>query len=478
MCGIVGFVQGKCNAAWKQRSDKLTALMDNLIFLDTLRGPHATGIMRVQKGKEKEPANYYKRALAGPDFLCLPTTRRFVSGLEDASIVVGHNRYATYGGQSPDGNAHPFQYGAITLVHNGHVRNASALTPTDFQHEVDSAHVANLLSTVEDPRTVLAKLQGAYALVWHDARTGMMHIARNTDRPLYWVNLGNEKDRWSGIVFASEYLMMMAAIDRLDIPVNGEVMYPEEFKVYSFDPERSPTYSVAEYEEVKEASSSRPFPPVDRNGTARTNASSASESTSTGPVIVRQAKDKSSNRQKSRLEKSTPLLYGQLLYVKPEAFAMYKNQRNLGVVIGSIHGYDTLKIEFPNIKATDWGLLDEVGKPVICACPTNYGTGQIADRCVQGEIITNIQQMSDRIKEERAQGDGKYGAILMPGPGNRRISFEDWKNLTDDGCSHCGTNLQPDKASSISWMGDNGNQPVCKACVIDIRASFQKNRMN
>lgn len=136
-----------------------------------------------------------KAAVCGSDFVKAPYT--WFSNFT-ANIFVGHNRASTMG-RDTDENAHPFEFEHVVGVHNGTVGYYHLSDMPGYKyHPVDSATIYHSLNAVDDPLEVLSVLGGAYALVWFDKRTNMLHMARNSERPLWLMNIQ------SGLAFASE----------------------------------------------------------------------------------------------------------------------------------------------------------------------------------------------------------------------------------------------------------------------------------
>jgi len=107
--------------------------------------------------------------------------------IEPSNTFIGHVRAATIGAVSKE-NAHPFNYGNITLAMNGTLTNAWELCRqigvpvTDF--DVDSQVVAYLLNRAQS-KEPLTKLIGSCALLYTDTNTGKLYCYRNSDRPLF-----------------------------------------------------------------------------------------------------------------------------------------------------------------------------------------------------------------------------------------------------------------------------------------------------
>lgn len=135
------------------------------------RGQEGTGIASLENGKlnlRKSPklvSEYYSEAL--------------LSELK-GSIAIGHNRYATAGGD-PEKDLQPltafFSKGPIALVHNGNLTNAPELrtelekTGALFTTEVDSEVLVHLIarssgeSILEQMGTALTSVKGSYSFI-------------------------------------------------------------------------------------------------------------------------------------------------------------------------------------------------------------------------------------------------------------------------------------------------------------------------
>lgn len=177
-------------------------IFNQMLIADQFRGVHSTGVASVAKGQ----AEVYKRALNAMDFLQLKKSDELITVTADT--LIGHNRYATKGGVS-DSTAHPFQHGEITLVHNGTLTSTNSL-PEGNKFTVDSEAICYAMS-IWEPQQVLEELQGAYALVWHDARDNTLNFARNDERELCIAQAGQN------VYWASERKMLEWILDRNNI---------------------------------------------------------------------------------------------------------------------------------------------------------------------------------------------------------------------------------------------------------------------
>lgn len=195
MCGIVAVV-GKITAPER------TAFQE-LLYLDAVRGWDSTGVFNV---KPDGSTRMFKQASVPTEFLLRTQAQRILS---EAGIIalVGHNRAATKGLVNDD-NAHPFQHDAVIGVHNGTLRTTHQL-PNNTKFVVDSDNLYYAM-TQEGIDTLIPKVNGAYALVWHDAReAGAVYVLRNSERPLWYAH---SKDKATCFI-ASEYPMIGMATD-------------------------------------------------------------------------------------------------------------------------------------------------------------------------------------------------------------------------------------------------------------------------
>lgn len=219
MCGIISlFTQEK-------RYDKdVKDTIANLILADTVRGPHSTGIYY---GKKGNTAGYYKKAIPGYDFLEMPPVTRILQDYNKYEFLVGHNRAATHGTINAQ-NAHPFQHGNITGVHNGTLSRYRSLTKNYYQ--TDSEHVFAALGEEEkDTAEVISNLEGSFVLLWHDASDDTMHIVRNSLRPFTFASIKNKKMLFG----ASEDDMVFWAATRNKLVVD-KMWSPKPYIEYIF----------------------------------------------------------------------------------------------------------------------------------------------------------------------------------------------------------------------------------------------------
>lgn len=199
MCGIV--------LAGGSLSVSDVSIFNDLLYMDVIRGVHATGVyLKHLNGDVK----YYKEATPAAAFLASTGYSALTKGtgtyVTAPVFMVGHNRHATRGNSSDPKNAHPFQHGNITLVHNGTLDD-QALLPDSNKFVVDSENICYSIDKIGAAETI-QKLDGAFTLIWHDATDDTLHIIRNSERPFHLARVGSD---WFG---ASEEDMLMWILKR------------------------------------------------------------------------------------------------------------------------------------------------------------------------------------------------------------------------------------------------------------------------
>lgn len=241
MCGHVGMTG---NLFAKHRE-----MFRDMLFLDTLRGRHSTGVASINgDGSSK----ILKKTLPGWEFIDDPAFTSTVSCAD--RVWIGHNRFATKGIVNRL-NAHPFDVAEGQLVgsHNGTIGNHTKLP----NHELFGTDSELCLNMIYDngPKDTVAQLEGAWAFVWYDKRNNTLNFLRNKDRPFFmYKEKGNKVMFW-----ASEGWMIREAAARNQVEL--------EDTEYTFLPNKWYSYPVTKGGDeipapfVEEGLEGKPLPP-------------------------------------------------------------------------------------------------------------------------------------------------------------------------------------------------------------------------
>ena len=222
MCGIVGLITGYKNGF----SHAETQMMQDMVFLDSLRGVDATGVMW---GDTQNNVSGLKESSPSWNFLGTTEWKNAKSGmLARGKWAVAHNRAATRGAKNDD-NAHPFVADHIVLVQNGTYRGSH---DHHAKVDVDSHACAIALSKNDDVEAVLKTINAAYACVWGNHKDKTLNIIRNDERPLCIARTTS-----GGVAFASEAWMIVVAAERNKVDLIEEPYLLREHHLckYVFD---------------------------------------------------------------------------------------------------------------------------------------------------------------------------------------------------------------------------------------------------
>lgn len=200
MCGIV--------AAFGLITPAIEKAMKDLLVFDQVRGEHSTGLAFVNRGN---PIPDVVKAV-GPAHN-LFEMKKFDAGMMMLNrALIGHNRYATVG-KINAANAHPFQMGNVTGVHNGSLRYYKDLDGYG-EYEVDSQVLYNHIDQ-HGLADAVANFSGAAALVWWNEQTCTINVYRNEERPLSYALV----EDGSAMFLASEGEMIALAARRNKVKI-------------------------------------------------------------------------------------------------------------------------------------------------------------------------------------------------------------------------------------------------------------------
>lgn len=199
MCGLVG-IAGDCTGSWKD-------IFQELLLVDTVRGPHSTGAGFV--GRQNEEFMLDKR-LGNPfNLFGQEPFEKAMSLSHPQKVMMGHNRSATIGEKTVD-NAHPFKFTNVIGAHNGTLDKWCIKDLTN--HNLYGTDSQAIFATIEEKGIdeAIKLMCGAWALVYFDKRDHTLNMIRNGKRPL-WYTYSSDR---TTLVWASEVEMLEYVLGR------------------------------------------------------------------------------------------------------------------------------------------------------------------------------------------------------------------------------------------------------------------------
>ena len=219
MCGIVGYIG---------ENDAKGILLNGLEKLE-YRGYDSAGIA-VQSTNDLKLFKVKGR---------IATLREAVDETFDATVGIGHTRWATHGEPS-ETNAHPHvsQSGRYILVHNGVIENYQELkndylADIDFVSETDTEVIVQLIeqlanetgSTIEAFGKKIALLEGSYAIDFLDKKQkDIIYVAKNNSSVLVGLREGFN-------VVSSDSMAMLQVTDQFVELMDEELVIVQEDQV-------------------------------------------------------------------------------------------------------------------------------------------------------------------------------------------------------------------------------------------------------
>lgn len=516
MCGIVGFISNETEADEKEKY----SFFEKAIILDTIRGRDSTGIFCAPKVQDKNlygGTPFWAKIVAeGHEFVKTDNWKQaFSQGTAPYKYVVGHNRSATKGGVSIK-TAHPFQEPPITLVHNGTLVSTYNLEKSQAQANAlnDSHTICINLAIAKDPIKVLELLDGAFTLVWHDARDDSLNMARNTQRPLHLAK-ARKKDT---LYFCSEGEMLYWINDRVKIGLENivslksgkwlkflpgkSVMDPE---VHTFEPyvyKASCLWKSNNTYHQQNSSAARShvvnmFPTTGRRSVEEVKRQENEELAKNGRIRVSQGslvlngyklivngkvRDISSSLENDLLDvdmlpeelyafipcTARPItnIHGQTFVVDGYIEKNYQKSYN-----AQLHGVSELawnshhdKVWSFRPKGVFWLSEKEpmiIGEYISMLAPSGI-IRYVTDR---QSLYSPVSIMPSGAKNGNSVSlvEGEQEE-LFPGPAGSEINKKMFLKLTEDGCFECHAAITTDDAEFVEWISA-GQGVLCPTCV-------------
>jgi len=489
MCGIVGFITLEKGNGAMQRSN----WFEQAIHVGSWRGQDSTGVFGLthDRANNDQPMTL-KSTAAGPDFLMLSEYEKVLGSslkYERYRALIGHNRAATRGNVTT-ANAHPFTEGPITLVHNGTLDTTYELqTPAHQANkgrdkkkavEVDSHVIALNLAQSESPDEVLRLLDGAYALVWHDARNGSLNAIRNNSRPLHFMGVECE----STVLLASEAEMLYWLAQRNNFKV-GKIAQPDPGVLLTWRPgEIVPEMRKLEIRERGERMARHygqhtgwSRPPVVVTGPASTTGSPVMEGSNMGKApAVSDAMELELMALNIDSTTELTLMPTKIKPVHGKRTALVSGPVWLPdgtALTGLLSGLDYNSVKDTKPEAEGWtvkayAVMITQAKDTILRVHLvnrNVSTRPAATTGSRSFSRGSLPRLGSRGWDE-----------WVPGPDVEYLSMTDWMRETSSGCFQCGIECCADDAEKMSWAGVG--RPVCRECTDDNLDMQRTGRIN
>lgn len=465
MCGIVGCV-GKI---WKAEQDAFKLMLQ----LDTIRGPHSTGVMQVGSttgdwASLKQVGTPWELMDDGEFTKLMNRTHR---------MLCGHNRYATVGGVNVD-NAHPFNHDHIVGVHNGTIRNLWRLKDHTKQ-DVDSSVVfANISS--EGVEETLKKLEGPFALVWYNADEHRVYMVRNKERPL---SMTRSEDG-NTYFWASEPWMLAVALGKNSIK-HGEIVDLEPGKLVSFEVPTGPDVSKLEnfLPRIKDVKFYEAPPAPERSDWygGRWNHDGH---TSTRPYGYRGDACHAALQHRNDLSEDHRSEQDVIPFVRQavgrDELKKYLYKTVTFSVIGErrVANQDFILCEVEDNTSPDIRVFSapktKLGKLLLNS--EKLFTGKVKGMTTKqqfGNYLTldhrTIHEVDNTAEIIQQRDDDSHIIEVedcrtrFPVFGGRLVSIEDWYKATERGCNWCSDYSTPAQAEDLEWL--NVHEYICPECM-------------
>ena len=234
MCGIYGIAKSPTPYTSRQFKVVRKVLRDIAVDSET-RGSHSSGIARVGAN-----TRIYKSLLPSSKFVDTKEYNQSVKSLKDndSYILLGHTRFATEGAIVKS-NAHPFRVGDVVGAHNGCVYNIEEMQgKLDKQCPVDSQLIFKAINDKDNIQEAIKDFDSDFALSFVKNNPMVLHLCRETNRPLYIAYIPEYKTMF----YASESAFIEDALFDAGIK-NVDVYSLNKNTLYSFD--------VSKFDDIK-----------------------------------------------------------------------------------------------------------------------------------------------------------------------------------------------------------------------------------
>ncbi len=225
---------------------KLETCFEDGLSFDQIRGPHSTGAAFIEDRTYKVatfkdvvlPHRLYRRP-EWPKLMAL-----------NVLGIIGHNRMATVGKQIP-ANAHPFTHGAITMAHNGTLKEKWRLEDA-HTFDTDSEALCHTINKVGIERA-WRMVNGPATIVYWNANDKSLNFLSNCERPFHY----SEVSGGNAIVWCSDNDLLKMALARNGLNTHGKheqyILESDKLVTWKMKKKGGLSYDVKELETFQEA---------------------------------------------------------------------------------------------------------------------------------------------------------------------------------------------------------------------------------
>lgn len=422
MCGLVGVI-GDIN-----KDDK--DVLQTLLHLDILRGPHSTGVAVVDKNKD---VKLVKRVGAPSNLFDAKQYEKAIQPF-NLRVLMGHNRFATKGAINQV-NAHPFEIGDVVGAHNGTLTSTYTLDDAnDF--DVDSEAIIHTMNN-KDVAETLPLIRGAYALTIYDKRTDTFYMARNDQRTLFYTWSDDKRK----VYYASESWMLTVALNRSNIKYGDIYMLPVG-QLYQFKLDKDDKKPIA--------LAIRKFTPYE------------------APPIVNGYFNGNTNNNKNAVvpinsgtKRDSRFQVGKVVEFEVEEIGAVQNMMR-SLTCRTLIGNEIIRISL-GVSDPMLNTMTESLNTFTAVINSWVSYGDISYMRVDEKSIREVHLRLDEPEEATELTDWK---------GNK-IKDKQWKHFTRHGCANCQTHVTKEEAHTLTWISRECF--ICPDCVdLDIVQAYKR----